>query len=59
MAKLILAAASGESNRSISRRLELNKLASGLVARAMEKPERVPRLCGRATSNRQKIKGLD
>jgi putative transposase len=58
-AKLILAAASGESNSSISRRLELDKLASSLVERAMERPERVPGVCRRTTSNGQKIKGLD
>ncbi|MDJ0594507.1 MAG: hypothetical protein QNJ72_31785 [Pleurocapsa sp. MO_226.B13] len=39
-AKLILGAASGESNSSISRRLELDKLASAFVARAMARGER-------------------
>ncbi len=58
-AKLILAAASGESNSSISRRLELDQLASGLVAKAMERGERVPGSRRRATNNGQKIKGLD
>lgn len=38
-AKLVLAAASGESNSGISRRLELDKLASKLVERAMERSE--------------------
>jgi hypothetical protein len=58
-AKLILAAALGENNSSISRRLELDKLASGLVARAMERGKQVPGSRRRATSNGQKIKGLN
>jgi putative transposase len=57
-AKLILAAASGESNSSISRRLELDKLASGLVARAMERRDGETSSRRRATSNGQKINGL-
>ncbi len=58
-AQLILAAASGESNSSISRKLELDKLASPFVARAMERRERETRSSRRATSNGQKVNGLD
>ncbi|MDJ0595133.1 MAG: hypothetical protein QNJ72_35000 [Pleurocapsa sp. MO_226.B13] len=50
-AKLVLAAASGESNSGISRRLELDKLASTFVERAMDRSERAIDSTGRTRGN--------